>query len=142
MNLDKFKTANFKRRTAVVQVPALSDFFDDGVPAEFVVQNLTGEEVAIARERIKQNSAISEIVEKIVGEKVGDKIEGIKEALGMSDNVPDDLVYRHAVAQFGIQSPSLDQSDCVRLAKYYPETFYALTSKIFALTGLGSQPGE
>lgn len=142
MNLEKFRNTQFKRRTETVPVPALSQLFDEGEKVEFIVQNLTGEEVAIARERVKQNTALVEIVDKLVSSKAGQQIEGIKDALGMGDNTPDDLVYRHAVAEFGIQSPSMNQSDCVRLAQNFPAVFYDLTSKIFTLTGLGNQSGE
>jgi hypothetical protein len=143
MNIDKFKQANFERRTALVPVPGLSAFFDNGETPELTVQGLTGHEVAKARERVKQNSAINELVEKIVSEKASSKIRGLQQALGLSDDVPDDLVYRIAVCEFGVASVKLEQEDCVKLADICPEDFYLITSKILTLTGLGQvHPGE
>jgi hypothetical protein len=140
MNLDKFKQAEFERRTAVIPVPGLSAFFDDGQKAELTVQGLTGHEVARARDRAKQNAAIHELVEKIVGEKASSKIQGIQQALGLSDDVPDDLVYRIAVCEFGVASVKLAQEDCVKLADVSPEDFYQITTRILSLTGLGQVP--
>lgn len=140
MNLDKFKQAKFERRTATVSVPGLSAFFDDGQPAEFTVQNLTGQEVARARERVKQNAAIGELVAKVISERASSQIAGIQQALGLSDDVPDDLVYRIAVCEYGIVSVQFEQEDCVKLADACPESFYQLTSKILELTGLGQVP--
>ncbi|WP_419663242.1 hypothetical protein Dvar_36380 [Desulfosarcina variabilis str. Montpellier] len=140
MNLEKFKQANFERRTATVPVPALSAFFDDGQKAELTVQGLTGQEIARARERIQQNTAINELVEKIVSEKASSKIEGLQQALGLTDEVPNDLVYRIAICEFGVVSVNLEQEDCVKLAANCPETFYQVTSKILSLTGMGQVP--
>ena len=137
MEIEKFKAALFERRTEQVPVPGLSAFFPDGQKPVLTVQSLTGEEVAIARERITQNRAIGELMAKIVGEKASSKVEGIRQALGVSDDVPNDLVYRIAVAEFGIQSDRFEQEDAVKLADVCPETFYLLTSKILALTGMG-----
>ena len=137
MEIEKFKAALFERRTEQVLVPGLSAFFPDGQKPVLTVQSLTGEEVAIARERITQNRAIGELMAKIVGEKASSKVEGIRQALGVSDDVPNDLVYRIAVAEFGIQSDRFEQEDAVKLADVCPETFYLLTSKILALTGMG-----
>ena len=140
MNLENFKQAKFERRTATVPVPALSAFFDDSQKAELTVQGLTGQEVARARERVQQNTAINELVEKIVSEKASSKIQGLQQALGLADDVPDDLVYRIAVAEFGISSIKFEQEDCVKLAAICPETFYQVTSKILSLTGMGQVP--
>ena len=140
MNLEKFKQASFERRTATVKVPALSAFFDDKEKPELIVQGLTGQEVAKARERVKQNTALGEMIEKIVSEKASSKIRGLQQALGLSEDVPDDLVYRIAIAEFGISSVKFEQEDCVKLAATCPETFYLVTSKILSLTGLGQVP--
>ena len=137
MNLEKFKAATFERRTATVPVPALSSFFDEGKKPELTVQGLTGQEVAKARQRVKQNTALGELIEKVISEKASTKIKGLQQALGLSDDVPDDLVYRIAVAEFGISSVKFEQEDCVKLADACPETFYLVTSKILSLTGLG-----
>jgi hypothetical protein len=140
MNLAKFRQASLKRRTLAVPVPSMSDFFDDGQKPEIIVHGLTGDEVAQARLRVKQNAAIGEILSKIAGEKASEKIEGIQQALGLSDEVPDDTVYRIAVLEFGVDSIELNQEDCVKINAAFPEAFYSLTSKIIELTGLGQVP--
>ncbi len=139
-NLQRFKTTEFQRRTEDVPVPGLASFFDEDDPAVLTVQNLVGEEIARARLRVSQNSAIDELVSRLVSERAASKIDGIQQALGLGDDVPDDLVYRIAVAEFGICSADFQQEDCVKMAAVAPEDFYALTQKIFALTGLGQVP--
>lgn len=140
MNIKKFKTVSFERRTADVSVPGLSAFFAGDQDPVLTVQGLTGQEVATARQRVEQNAAIGELVAKVVGEKASSKIEGIQQALGLTDDVPDDLVYRIALAEFGIASVKFEQEDCVKLADICPESFYMVTSKILELTGLGQIP--
>lgn len=138
MDIDKFKQANFSPRTAKVPVPQLKDFFA-GVP-ELIVRGLTGQEVAKARERVNQNSMLRELVDKILSDKASSKAEGLQQALGITDDVPSDLVYRIAVCEFGINSVHFEQEDCVKLATVVPEHFYEISSKILELTGLGQAP--
>ena len=140
MNIEKFKQAEFERRTADVPVPGLSSFFSEDQDAVLTVQGLTGQEVATARRRVEQNAAIGELVAKVISEKASSKIEGIQQALGLTDDVPDDLVYRIALAEYGIASVKFEQEDCVKLAGICPESFYTITSKILELTGLGQIP--
>ena len=140
MNLEKFRQSKFERRTATVSVPGLSAFFDDGQKAELTVQGLTGQEIAKARERVNQNKAINELVDKLISEKASERVAAIQQALGLSDDVPNDLVYRIAVCEFGVASVKLEQEDCVKLVATCPETFYQLTSKILSLTGMGQAP--
>ena len=141
MDFDKFKITDFERRTATVTVPALSAFADAGKDAcEIEVQALTGEEVARARERVKQNAAVAQIIEKFAGDNVPDLVEAMKEKLGMNDAVPNDGVYRIAVLEFGIVGNPLPQDQCVKMFNHAPEAFYSLTDKILELTGLGSVP--
>lgn len=143
MDIKKFKSAEFERRTAPVPVPGLSAFFDDSKKAEFIVQGLTGEEVAKARERVNQNKSINELIESVLSKKTSDKVRGIQQALGIGKEVPDDLAYRIALCEFGVVSVHLEQEDCVKLAAVCPVAFYEVTSKILELTGIGQvHPGE
>lgn len=141
MNLEKFRQTQFERRTATVPVPELCDvLFDDGEKPELTVHSLTGHEVARARERVQQNNSINELIEKIVSEKASTKVQGLQQALGLSDDVPDDLVHRIAICEFGVASINLEQEDCVKLAVVCPEALYKLSSKILFLTGMGQVP--
>ena len=141
MDFDKFKITDFERRTATVKMPALTAFADEGKDVcEIEVQALTGEEVARARERVKQNAGLAEIIEKFAGGSLPDLVEAMKEKLGMTESVTADAVYRIAVLEFGIVGHPLPQDQCVKLFNHAPEAFYDLTNKILELTGLGSVP--
>jgi len=138
MNFEKFKNAQFQRRTAKVNVPSLSAFADEGAETcEIEVQGLTGEEVATARERVKTNTALNEVIEKFAGGTVPEAVDALKEKLGLSDSLPGDAVYRLAVLEFGLVGHPFDRPDCVRMFNAHPEAFYSLTSKILELTGVG-----
>lgn len=141
MDFKKFKNAQFQRRTATVTVPSLSAFADEGDSACRVeVQGLTGEEIATARERVKQNRALETVLEKFAGGTVPEVVEAVKEKLGLTETLPNDAVYRIAVLEFGIVGKTLDRPECVKMFNSNPEAFYSLTSKIIELTGIGHVP--
>lgn len=140
MNLERFQSTTFKARTATVPVPGLSVFFDEGQAPEITVRGLTGTEVARARERMRENAVLAEVVAKLVSNRAGEQVDGIKDALGLSGGVPADMVYRIAVLEFGVVGMPMKQSDVVKLAEAAPEAFYQLSSKIIELTGLGQVP--
>ena len=141
MDWNKFKNTQFERRTATVEVSSLSAFADEaGKPCKIEVQNLTGEEVATARERVKENSALLTVLEKFAGGTVPEVVEAAKEKLGMTGTVKSDAVYRLAVLEFGLVGSPLERPECVKLFAANPEAFYSITDKILELTGLGQVP--
>ena len=137
MNLEKFRQAQFERRTATVPVPALSSIFDDGQKPELTVQGLTGFEIAKANDRVRQNAAINEIAEKVVSKKLSTVAHGIAQALGIGDDVPEKHVFHIAVFEFGVVSDEFKQEDVVKFADVYPVEFSLCVSKVMELTGLG-----
>ena len=142
MNVDKFRAAQFERRTATVKVPELSAFFDEGQKPELTVQNLTGPEVFEAEQRVSKNRNIEGLVKKLL-KATPEKMDALLEGMGISDNVPDALVKAIAYCEFGIASADLQQQDIVRLAEYHVQAFLRLFNKINSLTGLGHVlPGE
>lgn len=137
MDLEKFRKADFKRRTARVQVPALSDFFDEDVPVEIEVQGITGPEVFQAENRMSSNEAVEIIAQKLASPRVKVVAEGVMEAFGLTESVPKALVKAIAYVEFGTVLDGFEQGDAVRLAEYHPDTFLTLFGKINELTGLG-----
>ena len=109
MNLEKFRQTQFERRTATVPVPELSDvLFDDGEKPELTVHSLTGHEVAKGQGKSpSKTNSINKLIEKIVSEKASTKVQGLQQALGLSDDVPDDLVHRIAICEFGVASDEI-----------------------------------
>jgi hypothetical protein len=135
---------NFKRRTKTIKAPEVedTDIFPEGSEKEFVIQNLYGQEIAFARERVNQNKAIDEVIRRFLADRVPDIVEAIQEKLGLSDILPGDYVNKIAMVEFGVQSPKMTQEKAVRLGRNYPVTFYNLANEITALTAMGSLPGE
>ena len=141
-NADKFQTANFAPRTFDVLVHDLKDFFDEGDKLVWTVRGLTGPELGKVNEASTQNKALSELVEGILSENLTTKIEAIKESLGLTDSVPDEVVRGIMQIRLGSIEPECTQEMAVRLADTHPVVFYTLWRKIIELTGMGQSLGE
>jgi hypothetical protein len=140
MDWNKFKSTEFNRRTASVPVPGLSFLFAEGEDERIEVQSMNGEEVFRARERVESNRALGETLMKLVGNKLDKKIDGIIEGLGLSDDLPGQMVYRIASMEFGVKDQECDQEAAVKFADVAIESFIKVTDKILMLTGMGFVP--
>lgn len=134
-DLDKFRDSQWKRRTASVTLPALSGLYDDPV---VTVQNLTGSEVYDAESRVLRNSSVADLIVKIASQVKRQKVDGILESLGFSDNLADAMVKAIAYVEFGTVNPHFEQSDAVKLADVSISSFMLLFRKIDELTGAGA----
>jgi hypothetical protein len=140
-DIEKFRTAEFERRTAAVPVPGLAGFFGDGQEAEITVQSLTGPEVYRAEQRVAANKSIETLVQKLAGGNGAEAVEAVLDAMGVAGtSVPDALAKAIAYVEFGCRSIELTQSDAVRLAEYHIDSFLSLFNKINSLTALGHVP--
>lgn len=137
MNLEKFRAAEFERRTAQVKVPALSHFFDEGQPAEWTVQGLTGPEYFKVEARIRQNSAKAEIMKAFASDDIREQVKAFMASIGISDDADDSLVKMVAYVEFGVASVDLEQHDVVRLAEYHILTVLKAFGVIHDLTSQG-----
>lgn len=141
-DIEKFAGSNFSYQAVDVKVPELSGFFDEGESAVWQVRGLTGHELAKVNEAIKLNKDVGSILSGISSELHSEKIDAIKETLGINDTSPDDLVRRISALRFASVSPEITQEIAVKLADSFPTIFYLLTNKIFGLTGEGKTLGE
>jgi len=134
-----FKKAKFEDRTERVPVPDLAEWFEEGEEAVFVVRGLTGEELARCNEAARHNKNINSVVEAIAGQNEQEKIDALRETLGISTSVPDDLAKRMEQFSYGTVDPDMDHEAAVKFAQEYPIEFYQITNKIAELTGQGRQ---
>jgi len=141
-DIEKFSGSEFNYKVLDVPVPTLKQFFEEDEPTIWQVKGLTGHELAKVNEAIKLNKDIVSIISGIASETHSEKIDAIKEALGITDNSPDDLVRRISALVFASVSPVITQEIAVKLADSFPTVFYLLTNKIFSLTGDGKSLGE
>lgn len=131
----QFLKAKFIDRISEVELPNLSDWFDD--EPIWKVRNLSAEEVAKAQDTATRNKNLSDVVEAIASDQKGEKIKALKELLGTADSVPVELAKRMEMLQMGSVEPEIDLTVSIKLAKYYPMEFMHLTNEILRLTGLG-----
>ena len=141
-DLAKFDQAQFKERTIEVKVPELSDFFDKDEKQIWIVRGLTGHELAKVNEAVRANKDIDSILSGIMSGIHTEKIDVIRESLGLTDDTPGDLVRRIAALRAASVEPVISQEISVKLADSFPTTFFLLTNKIFELTGEGKTLGE
>jgi len=140
---NKFDSARFSDRTSTVEVSTMAQFFDDGEDAVFVVRGLTGHELGIVNEAEQRAKATDAVIESLASDNASEKINAIREALGLSDdNVPSDVVRRQEMLCFGCVEPALTHEQAVKLCAAYPYEFYKLTNEIITLTGQGKTLGK
>ena len=77
----KFERVDFTFRTKEIPVPELSDFFEPGEDAVFVVRNLTAEEFAITRESADRAKMLEEVFDGITANEPKEKAQAIKTSL-------------------------------------------------------------
>jgi len=135
-NSSEFASAKFERRTEVVAVDGLKDFFADGAKPEFEVQGLTHAEIAKCSEGAQGDSNLRPLLEAAAGHKPSIK-EAVTQILGGVVDVPLDTKKRILQLTTGSVEPKIDEGMAVKLAETFPVEFTILTNKILELTGLG-----
>lgn len=133
---ERFNTATLALREQTVEVPQLAEFFK-GKP-EWTVRGLTGEEVALVNEAQERSRNLETLIEAIASGGSGKRVtEGIKEALGLGDEVPADITRRIEMLILGSVQPACDREMAIRLSTFFPTVFYELTNTILNLSGEG-----
>jgi len=141
-DFNKFETADFKFREKRIPVPELSSFFADGDPAEWVVRNLTGAELAAVRDSVQRAKDLESIIEGLASGGGKEKVQAVMAAMGIDGGTPDDHVRRLAMLEAGTVSPKIQRKHAVRLGEVFPVLFTTLTNEIMSLTGQGKSLGE
>lgn len=134
-NAEAFTAAEFTARTESVTVPQLAEFFGDGAPPVFVVRGLSASELQRALEAGTRQNGIDVVVKAIASQK--DQVALIRQALGMSADVPGEVAKRMEMLVQGCVAPKLTHATVAKLAEVCPIEFFDITNKITALTGQG-----
>jgi len=134
-----FRKATFEDRTESVPVPDLKEWFAEGEEPVFVVRGLTAEELARCNEAVQKNKNISSVVEALHSSNQQEKVQAMREMLGVSESVPNELVKRLEQFAIGTVDPDMDHELAVKFAESYPVELYSITNKIMELTGQGRQ---
>lgn len=141
-DIKKFRSANFSAREKEVPVPQLEQFFNGDSKRVWVVRSLTGEELFAVRQAGEKSRNIEAVIEKLVSGDTREKIKGALEAIGISQDLPEDYVRRLEMLCRGSVRPGIEKKDAVRMAESYPMVFTNLTDEIMILTGMGKKLGE
>lgn len=135
-----FERAEFKPRTAVVEVEALAAFFHGGEPARWTVRGLSASELHRAMEAGKRQGSVEAIVRAIATG--GDQAQAVRKALGLSADTPGEIAKRLEMLVMGSVSPKVELPVAVKLAETFPVEFLSLTNEITELTGKGAELGK
>jgi len=140
MDIEKFESTTFKDRTSKVPVPELKCFFKKDEEVIWEVRGLTAHELAIVNNAVAENSGKEAILEALLSKSSVEKADAVRQALNIiktSDNVPDDLVRRHATIVAGSVNPVCSEDMAVKLGLNFPTNLYQISQEIYRLTGLG-----
>lgn len=141
-NSERFIEAGWQRRTGSVKVPDLADWFDKDEEPVWQIQSLEGSEIARAREGERRNKTIKSVIDGLVSKNDSKKAEAIRQIVGVSEDMPDDIAYRTEILKYGSVSPAVDYPLAASLQRSKPIVFYEVTNEIIRLTGLGHEPGK
>ena len=136
-NQSQFMKQKYEPRTAYVDVPALAAFFGKDEKPQWKVRGQTASELAKTIESTATNKSISSIIEAIGNNQ--SQVNDLKAAIGMSNDVPDDIVKRLSQLSCCSIEPAIDHITGVKLAETFPIEFYTITNMIVELTGLGQE---
>lgn len=137
---EAFARAPLQRRRQTVPVPGLAAWFGEGEPAEFEVQGLTASELQRCFDAGKRHDNLGDVLKAIADG--GDKVQLLRKAIGLSDDVPGEIAKRMEMLVVGSVSPRIELQTAVRLAEAFPVEFMELTNTITGLTGRGFDLGK
>jgi len=137
-----FMKAQFRDRTADVPVPDLKDWFAEGAEPVIKVRGLTGAELARVNEAAAKNKNLNGMLDALASTNASEKVEAIKESLGFSGKVPDDIAKRAEQLVIGTVDPEFNLEQAVKFFEVFPVEAYQVTNKIMELTGKGKSAGE
>tara|TARA_R100000789_G_scaffold73358_3_gene69047 strand:+ start:533 stop:1039 length:507 start_codon:yes stop_codon:yes gene_type:complete len=145
-DLAAFRKAKFQERAEDIPLSGLTAAGfggfegegDDAKPVQVVfrVRGLTAEELARADQEADKSKLLVKALEKLAGSEA-EKIQGMLEALGISENSPPALAKKLAHVEMAVIKPKLKRSDVVRIAEAFPTDFLELSNQIYNLTGQG-----
>lgn len=135
-----FKRAKLQPRTEEVPVPGLSAFFKEGETATWKVRGLSATEYAKADDAGRRAKDLVTHIKGLTREQ--EKVEELRNALGLGDAVPAEISKRMEMLVVGSVQPTCDLDTAIKLAQYFPIEFYQLTNHITRLTGAGAEVGK
>lgn len=137
-NAEQFKNAELAVSERDVDVPKLAAFFDDEEEPVWRVRGLTAEQSAIASEAQQRNKKMETLLNAVISATGKEQSEAIKSAVGLGDELPDDIVRRIEMLIHGSVSPECDRDTAIKIGTYFPTVFFQLTNAILELTGEGA----
>jgi hypothetical protein len=138
----RFLQTQFIPREDTVPVPDMKAFFPDGEDPVWTVRGLTGVEMTRANEAAARNRNISAILEGLVAISKQEKINSIKQLVGIDEKVPDEIAKRVELFILGSVEPEADTELALKVCTAFPVEFFEITNRITILTGRGHVPGK
>lgn len=141
-DIDRYlQTPRIPPRTAELRFPELAPLCGPGEEPVFIVRALTGHEIARANEANERLERTRAAIEAMVGAGTVQR-EAFGDLLLSSEATPEDLAKRIEHAMMGTVSPALNRDAVIRLLDEFPMVIWAITRKIWELTGLGADVGK
>jgi len=141
-NSKGFLQTQFIPREENVPVPDMKEFFPEGGETIWKVRGLTGVELARANEAAERNKNISAILEGLVAQNKQEKVDSVKQLIGIDEKVPNDIAKRVELCIMGSIEPKADTELALKICTAFPVEFFEITNRITILTGRGHVPGK
>ncbi len=142
-NKKAFMAAKFVAREETVSVPDMKEWFmPSGDTPVWRVRGLTGQELARVHASVEKNRNVVALLEGLASGAEKEKVEAMKDLLGLGEKVPDDLAKRLEMCVLGSVEPKCDLDLALRLCRNFPIEFYTITNTITTLTGMGHTVGK
>lgn len=115
----------------------------NGNAIKWPVKGLSGPEMEEVESAVRMNKEAGPALETVAaaisgGAPVKDKLDALKELLGVTTRVPDNYARKLAIFRIGTDSDDVDQAVAVRFGKRYPSQFNKVVNKIWELTSMGA----
>lgn len=141
-NKDKFINSKYSHREEELKIPALKEFFDKDEEPIFRVRGITGIELGQVHEAVRKYTNIDTLMEKLLSTNSAEKIEAIRKALGITSDVPSEIVRRIEMLVIASVQPRITPELANIFCERFPIEFYQLTDTILKLTGMGMDLGK
>jgi hypothetical protein len=138
----RFLKTQFIPREDTVPVPDMKVFFPEGEEPVWKVRGLNGVEMARANEAADRNRNISVILEGLISRSKQEKIDSVKQLIGIDEKVPNDIAKRVELFILGSVEPKADTELALKVCTAFPIEFFEITNRITILTGRGHVPGK
>ena len=148
-NYNAFDAASVTLPTKKIPVPQLAAFFEDGESAEWEIKPLSGLEIAVVEEWAQKEKmeTLKSFMEAIAANSVEKMKAGFEDLFNPSIDESGEVMlpqtYLKCLKKLELASvPPCPSHVAVKIAKFFPASFFKIVAEIDALSAAGPDMGK